>query len=38
MQKNVSFEPKHKKQVASVGIRASKVYGLGTTGCRVTVV
>jgi hypothetical protein len=36
MQKNASFKSKHEKQVASAGIRASKVYGFGTTGCRVT--
>jgi hypothetical protein len=34
MQKNASFESKHEKQVVSAGIRTSKVYGLGTTGCR----
>jgi hypothetical protein len=32
MQKNASFESKHEKQVVSVGIRARKVYGLGTQG------
>jgi hypothetical protein len=36
MQKNASFKSKREKQVASADIRASKVYGLGTTRCRVT--
>jgi hypothetical protein len=36
MQKNASFKSKHEKQVASAGIRAKKVYGFGTNGCRVT--
>jgi hypothetical protein len=37
-QKNASFKSKHEKQVVSAGIRASKVYGLGTIRCRVTTV
>jgi hypothetical protein len=36
MQKNASFESKHEKQFVSAGVRASKVYGLGTTECRAT--
>jgi hypothetical protein len=33
MQKNASFKSIHEKQVASSGIRDSKVYTFGTTGC-----
>jgi hypothetical protein len=36
MQNNASFKSKYEKQVVSADIRASKVYMLGTMGCRVT--
>jgi hypothetical protein len=34
--KNASFESKHEKHIVFAGIRAIKVYVLGTTGCRAT--
>lgn len=37
MQKNTFFKSKYEKQVASVGIRANKLYGFGTSRCNVTV-
>jgi hypothetical protein len=37
MQKNAPFKSKHEKQVASVGIRANRVYRFGTTRCKVIV-
>jgi hypothetical protein len=36
MKKNAAFKSNYEKQVASAGVRASKMYGFGTTGCRVT--
>jgi hypothetical protein len=37
MQKNESFKSKHEKQVTLAGIRANKVYRVGTTRCKVAV-
>ena len=37
MQKKAFLRSRHVKKAALVGVRHKRVYGLGTTGCRVMV-